>query len=83
MGNVYHRGYLPRDCQDIVGAQTKKLLRQGEITQEAADLRRLRKSVWDTARRGEGYLLQRRHGPFDYEYLLLPVGWRNPRRNHR
>jgi hypothetical protein len=83
MEHVYHRGYLSIDCHDLAGPDTKKLVALGKITPAIADLRRLRKMVWDAAERGEGYLLQRRHGPLDYDYLMMPVGRQNPRRNHR
>tara|TARA_Y100000310_G_scaffold320392_1_gene376815 strand:+ start:677 stop:883 length:207 start_codon:yes stop_codon:yes gene_type:complete len=66
-GHIYHRGYLSRDCHDLAGPDTKKLLALGKITPAIADLRHLRKKVWDAAERGEGY-------------LFAPE---NPRRNHR
>ena len=58
----YHRGFLAIDCIPQGGRLTER--DRSELVRVA------RRALW-AADRGIAYLIQRRHGPDDYSYLVI------------
>lgn len=59
---VYHRGYLAADRADMTTCRPK--------TQQQKHVNLLGDLAWAHRARGEVALVQKRHGPRDYEYRM-------------
>lgn len=59
---VYHRGFLALDCDPSNGRLTQR---------EKAELRRVARRAMLAAESGLAHLVQRRHGPGDFSYVLI------------
>ncbi|WP_188311933.1 hypothetical protein [Salinarimonas soli] len=69
---VYHRGHLALDCSPTTARLSE---------QERSALQRLARRALQLADKGLVCLLQQRHGPDDYSYILVACPKRSGRRS--